>query len=232
MTDPTSELEVQAQSFQIVKVADAESFERGSAALRTIKEFLRRVAELFDPIDAAQIAARKTTIAQRKSLEDKPKALELAQKAELVAYDLRQEAIRREAEAVAERERKRIEEDARIQAALEAESRGEAKIAEAILDEAVGEGIEIAVILEYHARNAAGLGLFVIFRHRGNGDDLIRTEPFNVHHVERPAQLAVPVQKHHINMDGGIFVNEVLNLLIIGERNDGKIIRLILLDCC
>src|SRR3990167_6029103 len=134
MTDPTSELEVQAQSFQIVKVADAESFERGSAALRTIKEFLRRVAELFDPIDAAQIAARKTTIAQRKSLEDKPKALELAQKAELVAYDRRQEAIRREAEAVAERERKRIEEDARIQAALEAESRGEAKVAEAILE--------------------------------------------------------------------------------------------------
>jgi len=134
MTDPTSELEVQAQSFQIVKVADAESFERGSAALRTIKEFLRRVAELFDPIDAAQIAARKTTIAQRKSLEDKPKALELAQKAELVAYDLRQEAIRREAEAVAERERKRIEEDARIQAALEAESRGEATVAEAILE--------------------------------------------------------------------------------------------------
>ena len=43
----------------------------------------------------------KTTIAQRKSLEDKPKALELAQKAELGAYDRRQEAIRREAEAAA-----------------------------------------------------------------------------------------------------------------------------------
>jgi len=134
MTDPTAELAVQAQSFQIVKVTDPESFERANTALRSIKEFLRRVADLFDPMDAAQIAARKTTIAQRKSLEDKPKALELAQKAELVAYDLRQEAIRREAEAAAERERRRIEEDARIQAALEAESRGETRVAEAILE--------------------------------------------------------------------------------------------------
>ena len=134
MTDPTAELEVQAKSFQIVKVVDPESFDLANAALRSIKEFLRRVADLFDPIDAAQIAARKTTIVQRKSLEDKPKALELAQKAELVAYEQRQAAIRREAEALAERERRRIEEDARIQAALEAESRGEAKMAEAILE--------------------------------------------------------------------------------------------------
>lgn len=134
MTDPTQELETQARSFHVVKVTDPDSFERANGTLRTIKEFLRRVAELFDPIDAAQIAARKTTIAQRKLLEDKPKALELAQKGELVAYEQRQAAIRREAEAAAERERLRIEEDARLKAALEAESRGESKVAEAILE--------------------------------------------------------------------------------------------------
>lgn len=134
MTDSTQELETQAKLFQIVKVTDPESFEHANAALRSIKEFLRRVAELFDPIDAAQIAARKTTITQRKSLEDKPKALELAQKGELVAYEQRQAEIRRLAEAEAERQRRKLEEDARIQAALEAESRGEAKVAEAILE--------------------------------------------------------------------------------------------------
>ena len=115
-------------------ITDAASFERAGGMLLAIKGFLARVAALFDPIDRAQIESRKVTIAQRKALEAPALALEATVKSRMVAHEQEQARIRREAEAIAEKERVRLEEEARLQAALEAEARGDVQVAENILE--------------------------------------------------------------------------------------------------
>lgn len=128
------ELQKQVQTFGLIRVTDAESLNRAGELVRSIKEFLRRVADLFDPIDTAQIAARRVTIAQRKLLEDGPMALDKAQRAEMGAYEEGERKKVQDAEVAAAKERQRLEDDARLKAALAAEAVGDVQTAARILD--------------------------------------------------------------------------------------------------
>lgn len=121
------------QDVAAIEVVDAPSFERAAEALKLVKGYLARVAEVFDPIDRAQIEARKVTIAQRKALEAHALDAEKILKQRMAAWQEAQEQARREAEAAAAREAQRLAEEQQLQAAIEAEQLGDTAAAEQIL---------------------------------------------------------------------------------------------------
>lgn len=141
-----------ATDAQAVQIKDAATFQLAADWLKRIKAYLQRVAEVFDPIDAAQIAARKTTIAQRTRLEAHAKAAERVIKDRMAAFEREQDRIRREAEEKARQERARLEaeekarveaerqrlrkeaDEKRLQEALAAEQRGDTQAAEKLLE--------------------------------------------------------------------------------------------------
>lgn len=135
------------------QVVDQPTFLQGVEMRRTVKAYLGKVAEVFDPIIKAAHAAHKTAVEQKKRLEAPAVEAERLLNQTLVAYEQEQAHLRREAEAAAQRECKRKEAEARAQAAaevkrlqefaeeerlqhaLEAEARGDAVMAERLLEE-------------------------------------------------------------------------------------------------
>ena len=131
------ELKVQGESLAVeagvLVIVDQPSFERASGMLRVVKDYLKKVEMLCEPVIRAAHSAHKAAVEQKRQLEEPALRAERAIKSVLTAYEQEQSRIRRDAELVAERERHRLEEDARLQAALEAEARGDAAVAENIL---------------------------------------------------------------------------------------------------
>lgn len=131
-------IETQASALQqmasaCVVTTDAE-LQAAGESLKLVKAYLARVAEVFDPIDRAQIEARRVTIAQRKGLEKYALDAEILIKTRMASYQRGVEASRRaEAEAAAMRARQE-EETRRLEAAVAAEQAGDGQAAARILD--------------------------------------------------------------------------------------------------
>ena len=143
--------EAMIQAARNLVVRDDASYTEAGERRRLVKAYLQRVADLFDPIDRAQIEARRVTISQRKWVEQYAleadeiykrgrlgyeDALHLARlEAEQLAA-IERERVEAEARAVAEVETERLrtaEEDRRLAAATAAEARGDHESAERII---------------------------------------------------------------------------------------------------
>ena len=131
---PIEDLEKQAGSWPALArgfaVTSQEQLQLAANHLKDIKALRGQIAETFDPIDRAQIEARRVTIAQRKKIEGplveaqdllnrkvSEYALEVERRARVERERIEREAReRREAEERAARaERMRIEEEQRAQ---------------------------------------------------------------------------------------------------------------------
>jgi len=148
---PLDQEAIQLSPLAELQVTDDASLAVAVTALKTIKLFLKRVADLFDPIDRAQIDARNVTIAKRKELEGPALSAERTLKQRVAAHEQRLEDERRAAEEAARVERERRErlaeeaakaataaltkvaDDEALQAALEAEAAGDVQAADRIL---------------------------------------------------------------------------------------------------
>lgn len=133
-----------------LQVVDAESFVTGGELLKDANAYLKRVAEVFDPIDRAQIEARRVTIEQRKKLEAPAVAVKEALGKRLADYEKEQQRLRREEEERQRQERERLEaeerervrqEQERLQREAEERALEEAAAAEAAGDTELAERI-------------------------------------------------------------------------------------------
>lgn len=136
-------------------ITDASSFERAAEALKTIKVYLKRVGEVFDPIVDSAHRAHKTAVEQRAKFRDHALKAEASIKLRMSEWEREQDRLRREAEEVQRRERERLEaeaaakqqaelqrlqkdeEDRRLEAAAAAEARGDTEAAAKIIEEPV-----------------------------------------------------------------------------------------------
>jgi hypothetical protein len=146
------ELVVQVQT---VAVTDDASFERAGELLKTVKAYLARVADVFNPMVKAAHDAHKAVLDQRKKVEAHALEAEKLLKEQMGAYQRGVERKRREAEEARRREQERLEreererveaerrrlekeeEDRRVAAAAEAEQRGDGEGARKLIEEPV-----------------------------------------------------------------------------------------------
>jgi hypothetical protein len=146
------ELVVQVQTIAVV---DDATFAQAGELLKTVKAYLGRVAEVFDPMAKAAHDAHKAVVAQRKKVEQHALEAERLLKEQMGTYQREQERKRQEAEAARRREQERLEreererveaerqrlqkeeEDRRIAAAAEAERRGDVAAAQKLIEEPV-----------------------------------------------------------------------------------------------
>ena len=137
------------------EVVDQESLDYAAEHVRTIKVYLRRVAEVFDPIVEAAHRAHKVAVEQRNKLTTRAEGIEKALKKRMGDYEMRQKALAEAAEAAARQARERLEAEARataaaeqarrqalaeaeaLEAALAAEASGDTETAERILAEPI-----------------------------------------------------------------------------------------------
>jgi hypothetical protein len=125
-----------ARAVAALQVTDDATFGQAGEWLRTIKGYLGRVAEVFDPIVDAAHKAHKVAVEQRKGLLTHALDAERTLKARMALYEQEQERKRREAEAAAARERARLEAEERERVAAE-QKRLQAEAEEKRLAEAV-----------------------------------------------------------------------------------------------
>lgn len=123
-----------AEQATALRVVDEPTFQRAGVMLRMIKDYLARVGEVLNPIIQAAHKAHQEALGQKKKLEGPALEAERVLKASMGAYQVEQEHLARQAEALASAERQRLEEEAKLQAALEAEARGDGQGAERILE--------------------------------------------------------------------------------------------------
>jgi hypothetical protein len=149
--DLSREGEAMTRSAQAFVVRDDASYTEAGERRKTIRLYLQRVADLFDPIDRAQIEARRVTIQQRKGVEQHALEADEIYGRGRLAYEADQDAKRIETERLARRERERLEaeaaehakaetdrlrkaeEDRRLVKAADAEARGDTEAAERII---------------------------------------------------------------------------------------------------
>lgn len=138
-----------------ILITDAPSFERAAEALKTIKAYLKRVGEVFDPIVDSAYQTHKTAVVQRAKFRDHAMKAEATIKLRMSEFEREQDRLRREAEEVQRRERERleaearaqqeaeldrlrkVEEDRRLEEAAAAEARGDTAAAAKIIEEPV-----------------------------------------------------------------------------------------------
>lgn len=122
-----------------IEITDGASYEMAGAFLvEGIKAGLAAIADLFDPIEDAQKAARKVTIAQRRALEDPLKEGEKIIKRSMGAYDQEQRRLAAIAEQEAIDAAKKAAEDAAVAEAARLETAGH--------DEAAAERLATPVV--------------------------------------------------------------------------------------
>lgn len=125
-----SQLQVDAAE---LAVSDRESFDLADAFLGAVKAYRKRIADWINPVIGAWHAGHKASVALRESLDGPAATLETTLKRRLGDYEQEQQRKLRAAEAAAAVERQRLEDEARLQAALAADAAGDAQQAEAIL---------------------------------------------------------------------------------------------------
>lgn len=124
---------IQEQAFALT-VSDQPSFERAGLFLRTVKEYLKRVGEVFDPIVKKAHDTWKEALEQKNKLEAPALQAERALKATRAAYEGERRQQAAEAQRRADAESQRLQEEAKLKVALEAEARGDGQGADRILE--------------------------------------------------------------------------------------------------
>ena len=121
-------------------IQDDSGYQRAGLMLHMVKEYLRRVAEVCEPVVSAALTAHRAAVAQRTKLETPAKEAEQVLKRALLGYTEELErqrlAAQRKADADAEATRQQalvLEEERRLALAMEAESQGREEQATAIL---------------------------------------------------------------------------------------------------
>lgn len=121
-------------------IHDGGDYQRAGTMLRMVKDYLRKVADLCEPVVAAALAAHRAAVAQRTKLETPAKEAEGILKRAMVGYmeemDRQQREAQHQAEAKAEAARQLLlaaEEERQVMAAMEAEASGHEERATAIL---------------------------------------------------------------------------------------------------
>lgn len=128
-------------------VSNQETRDGAMDFVKNIKVAMKKVAELFDPIEEAQKEARRVTIAARAKLDDPLKEAEKTIKAKVVSFDRQieeerqamQRKLQAEADERARREREKQEAEARRQRAIEEEARAKAEAARLAAEQASAE---------------------------------------------------------------------------------------------
>ena len=149
--------EAEAKALTIVEqavnqvIVDTESYKNAGYLWNQIKDMKKVVDEVFDPTVKA---AQKSFQSAHKSYDEaralKAKVFDPLDKAGkdiksiMSAYDEEQERIRRKAEIKLREEAMKQEEEARLQAAIEAEKAGQKEAAERIMEEPIIEPVVIA----------------------------------------------------------------------------------------
>jgi hypothetical protein len=137
---------------QDLVVIDAESFGRAGEMLRTVKAYLRRVAEVFDPIVETAYRAHRTAVEQRKGVEQYALTAERVLKDRMATYEQAEARKRREAEEAARREQERLEAEERARVAAEQrrleEEAEEQRLAEALAAEQAGDTARAQALIE------------------------------------------------------------------------------------
>lgn len=118
-----------AVSARAIQIADSDSYQAGAAMLRTLKQYLAKVAEVLDPIIKAAHAAHKVAVEQKRTLEVPALDAERILKGRMEAWDR------------AERDRLQAE-----QARLAAEAQEEARLAALVAAETQGDEEAVATI--------------------------------------------------------------------------------------
>lgn len=150
--DLTQEGTALVQTVTAIQVVDDASFGRAGETLKMVKLYLRRVAEVFDPIVTSAHTAWKTALEQRKGVEQYAVTAERTLKERMGTYEQEQARVRRQAEEAARREQARLEAEERARvAAEEARLRAQAeevRLAEAIVAEQAGDTVRAWALVE------------------------------------------------------------------------------------
>jgi hypothetical protein len=124
------ELEEQALSWpekaRAIRVSDQETYDRAAALLISVGELEKKIIEHHRPIKESAYAAHKAAVAAEKRLLDPLAEAKGIIKRSIASFEIEQERIRREAEQKAREESARLEEEARLKLALQAEEMGAA----------------------------------------------------------------------------------------------------------
>jgi hypothetical protein len=154
--DEVVALETQARSFgadvQALRITDAERYAEAGALLKAIAVYVRRVGEVLDPIVEAAHRAHKVAVAQRDRLLQPATEAKRTLGLRMATWDAEQARLRREAAEAVQRERERLEREARLVAEAEqrrlqeeAETR---RLEEAVALEQAGDGAGAVARLE------------------------------------------------------------------------------------
>ena len=120
-----------------LRIVDVMTYVRAGEVLTAIKDLRKQIDAAFDPIIQKAHAAHKEAISQKKKAEAPLVEAEGIIKPQIAAYEAEQERIRRAEEARIRAELAKAEEEARLQAAIEAEAAGNKQEAEELLEEPV-----------------------------------------------------------------------------------------------
>lgn len=138
----TKALSIVDQAHAVI-VTNGESYTLAGELWKTIKNMKEEVNNVFKPIIDAAHKAHKEALAQKAKIYDPLDTAGREIKSSMSAYDEEQERIRLEKEIELREEAMRIEEEARLQAAIQAEKAGQKEAAEQILEAPVVEPIVV-----------------------------------------------------------------------------------------
>jgi hypothetical protein len=155
------DLETRTRNFQVVSVADAESFELGARNLRELKTLEDDVEETEKSATRPMLQALNTVRGWFKPMREHLKRAETAQRANLARYKTEQDRLEREqrhkAEEIARKEREELD-----RKAAEAEAKGRHGRAEVLRERA--EAVVAAPPPPSEAPKAAGLANRVVWK--------------------------------------------------------------------
>lgn len=154
-TPVIQEVEQQASALvtqaRALAVVDTESYQRAGLLRHAIKLYLKKVAEVCDPVIEATRKARDAALKQKKDLEGPAVEVDRVLMSRMVDHDQAQKARAREAELAVQRERERLEAEARAKASVERtrlEAAAEERmVADALEAEARGDTEAAATIM-------------------------------------------------------------------------------------
>lgn len=145
------ELELEASSLiesAKFEITNQEQYEAGAAYAKSVKSYLSKVGEAFDPIISAAHKAHTTAIAQKKVFTDKAdQALKIV-KQSMSAYIAEQERIKREAQAKFLEEQRQRDEEAKRQREAELALGIELDITEQVEIETYGPIAEVGPAID------------------------------------------------------------------------------------
>jgi len=141
--------ETETKALTIIDQANAiiitnnESYTSAGELWKNIKQMKEEVDNVFKPIIEAAHKAHKEALSQKAKIYDPLDEAGRKIKSSMSAYDEAQERIRREKEIELRKEAMRIEEEARLQAAIQAEKAGQKEAAEKILEAPIVEPVVV-----------------------------------------------------------------------------------------